>query len=87
MFIYSLIAVCIQHSGGRSTSRGWLINFIVWDFVSIIADVALISVLAQTGLGNCVRNVTDYSALPVPELCSSINGFVQRWGRRDTAEY
>ncbi|KAB5566403.1 hypothetical protein GE09DRAFT_1218665 [Coniochaeta sp. 2T2.1] len=50
MFLYSLLALGVIHSQGRSKRAGWLAFFIVGDVLNIGLAVGLITVLARAGL-------------------------------------
>jgi hypothetical protein len=59
MLVYTVLALLIQHTGGRSKRSGWLTAFIVNDILSIGVAVGLITLLARAGLPSMCVGLTN----------------------------
>ncbi|KAH8884653.1 hypothetical protein GQ53DRAFT_386247 [Thozetella sp. PMI_491] len=84
MFIYTLFAMTVLHTGQRSKSTSWLVFFIVLDVKFCAISVAIITLLASAGLPSNCGGLTKSDPNSIdnrrPQLGYSSIGFTNESG-------
>ncbi|KAK1832492.1 hypothetical protein QBC39DRAFT_329969 [Podospora conica] len=84
ILIYTVIAMVLQHTGKRVDRRGWLLTFIITDIVFLCVNLAIVCILARSGLPQTCRGLltfrpgTDQPREPFTTLGFSDGGRDQR---------
>ncbi|KAK4454111.1 hypothetical protein QBC34DRAFT_177552 [Podospora aff. communis PSN243] len=58
LLVYTTLALFVQHTGGRSKRKGWLIAFIVFDVLFVALDLGIVTLLSRAGLPDHCKGLT-----------------------------
>ncbi|KAK0617120.1 hypothetical protein B0T14DRAFT_258642 [Immersiella caudata] len=58
LLVYTTLAMFIQHTGGRSKRKGWLVAFIIFDLWFVAVDLGIVTLLSRAGLPDHCRGLT-----------------------------
>lgn len=97
VLVYTTIVMFVQHTGGRSKRKGWLIAIIVFDILFCAVDLAIVTLLARAGLPDHCRGLTRTGATtivfdltpdpsgrpPSPVMTGFGDGSGEQYGRLD----
>ncbi|KAK0629001.1 hypothetical protein B0T17DRAFT_489790 [Bombardia bombarda] len=67
-FLYSTLAIWVQHTGERSKKTGWLAFFVASDVLFIGLDLTIICLLSQAGLPRHCSGLTSPDSPPPPDF-------------------
>lgn len=57
ILIYAVLAITLQHTRKRIERRGWLLAFIIADVFFLCANLAIVCILARSGLPKSCRGL------------------------------
>jgi len=96
VLVYTTIVMFVQHTGGRSKRKGWLIAVIIFDISFCAIDLAIVTLLARAGLPDHCRGLTgqamstivfdlndDSSRPSTPAIVGFGDGSQEQFGRLD----
>lgn len=64
ILIYAVLAITLQHTRKRIQRRGWLLTFIITDVFFLCANLAILCILARSGLPQSCRGLCRCPILP-----------------------